>query len=68
VRHVFKIILGAELARDMLEAGEYEDIVSKWAEESERRWRRSKFFKLWQEEEAAGRDPKKAFEERGWEP
>jgi hypothetical protein len=26
------------------------------------------FFKLWQEEEAAGRDPKQAFAERGWEP
>ena len=63
-----KMILGAQIAREMLEAGEYEDIVSKWAEESERRWRETKFFKLWQEEEAAGRDPLKAFEERGWEP
>jgi hypothetical protein len=26
----------------------------------------SKFFKLWQEEKQAGRDPHKAFEERGW--
>jgi hypothetical protein len=63
-----KIILGAQLAREMLEEGVYEDIVSKWAEESERRWMQTKFFKLWQEEAAAGRDPKKAFEERGWEP
>lgn len=56
------IILGAEVAREMIEAGEYEDVVSKWAEESQRRWRESKL------EQAAGRDPHKAFEERGWEP
>jgi hypothetical protein len=63
-----KMIQGAEVAREMLEAGEYEDVVSKWAAESERRWQQGKFFKLWQEETAAGRDPYKAFEERGWEP
>jgi hypothetical protein len=62
------IIIGAEVAREMLEAGEYEDVVHKWAEENQRRWRDTKFFKLWQEEKAAGRDPHKAFEERGWEP
>jgi hypothetical protein len=62
------IILGAQLAREMLEAGEYEDVVSKWAVESRRRWENSKFVKLWQAEEKAGRDPHKAFEERGWEP
>jgi hypothetical protein len=62
------IILGAEVAREMIEAGEYEDVVSKWAKESRRRWESSKFVKLWQEEKDAGRDPHKAFEERGWEP
>ena len=62
------IILGAQVAREMLEAGEYEDVVSKWADETRRRWENSKFFKLWQQEKAAGRDPHKAFEERGWEP
>ena len=62
------IILGAQVAREMIEAGEYEDVVSKWADEARRRWEESKFFKLWQEEKRAGRDPKKAFEERGWEP
>ncbi len=61
------MILGAQVAREMIEAGEYEDVVSKWAEESRRRWEQSKFFKLWQEETKAGRDPHKAFEERGWE-
>src|SRR5207248_11438011 len=62
------IILGAQVAREMLAAGEYEDVVSKWAVESRRRWEASKFVKLWQEERKAGRDPHKAFEERGWEP
>jgi hypothetical protein len=62
------MIIGAQVARDMIEAGEYEDVVSKWAEEARRRWEETKFFKLWQEEKAAGRDPHKAFEDRGWEP
>ena len=62
------IILGAQVAREMLEAGEYENVVSKWAQESRRRWEQSKFVKLYQEAQKAGRDPNKAFEERGWSP
>src|SRR3954464_98716 len=62
------LILGAQVAREMIEAGEYQDVVSKWADEARRRWEESKFFKLWQEEKKAGRDPHKAFEDRGWEP
>ena len=62
------MILGAEVAREMIEAGEYEDVVSKWAAETRRRWEDSKFFKLWQEERNAGRDPHQAFKDRGWEP
>ena len=62
------IIIGAQVARDMLEAGEYEDVMAKWADEARRRWEDTKFFKLWQEETKAGRDPHKAFAERGWEP
>ena len=61
-------ILGAEVAREMLEAGEYEDVVGKWAAEHRRRWEKSKFVKLWEKEKKAGRDPRKAFKERGWEP
>lgn len=64
----YNVIVGAQVAREMLEAGEYEDVIAKWADEARRRWQESKFFKLWQEETAAGRDPNKAFEERGWEP
>jgi hypothetical protein len=62
------MILGGQVAREMIEAGEYEDVVSKWAAESRRRWEDSKFFKLWQEELKAGRDPHRAFQDRGWEP
>ncbi len=61
-------ILGAEVAREMIEAGEYEDVANKWAAEHKRRWEKSKFVKLWEKEKKAGRDPRKAFEERGWEP
>ncbi|HEV3261232.1 MAG TPA: hypothetical protein VG013_30545 [Gemmataceae bacterium] len=61
-------ILGAEVAREMIEAGEYEDVVSKWAAESRRRWEDGKFFKLWQEETKAGHDPHQAFRDRGWGP
>jgi hypothetical protein len=56
-------ILGAEVAREMIEAGEYEDVVSKWSAETKRRWEKSKFFKLWEKEKKAGRDPHKAFED-----
>src|ERR1700757_2114028 len=44
------MILGAQVAREMLEAGEYEEVASKWAAEHKRRWEESKFFKLWQAE------------------
>src|SRR5438132_2912757 len=62
------MILGAQVAREMIEAGEYEDVVSKWATEARRRWNKSKFVKLWQKEQKAGREPRKAFKDRGWEP
>ena len=62
------IILGAQVAREMIEAGEYQDVVSKWAQEARRRWEASKFFRLWQDEVRAGRDPHQAFGDRGWEP
>src|ERR1700686_2750759 len=61
-------ILGAEVAREMIEAGEYEDVVCKWAAEHKRRWEKSKFVKLSEKVKKAGRDPRKAFKDRGWEP
>jgi hypothetical protein len=63
-----KIRIDAQVAREMIEAGEWEDVVSKWAAESQRRWRETKFFKLWQECRAAGLDPHEEFKKRGWEP
>jgi hypothetical protein len=63
-----RMVIDAQVAREMLEAGEYEDVRNKWVAESWRRWQNSKFFKLWQEKQKAGQDPEKAFEERGWEP
>ena len=61
-------ILGTEVAREMIEAGDYEDVVSKWTAAHKRRWDKSKFFKLWEKEKKADRDPRKAFKDRGWEP
>ncbi len=55
----------AETARDMLKDGKpYDDVgetMRLWVDESTRRWRESKFFKLYQTEGAAG------FAARGWE-
>src|SRR2546426_4298623 len=41
------MILGAQVARAMIEAGEHKGVVSKWAAEARRRWENSKLFKLW---------------------
>lgn len=41
--------------------------ISSWSGEVDKRWRDSKYYKLWQTEADAGRDPKIAFAERGWE-
>lgn len=64
----YHAFLWSEVAREMVEKGDFEDGISRWSEETKLRWQQTKFFKLWQEETAAGRDPHKAFEERGWEP
>jgi hypothetical protein len=64
----YNLRIGAQVAREMLEAGAYENVVSTWAAEARRRWEESKFFRLWQDETNAGRDPHRAFQERGWEP
>ncbi len=62
------IILGAQVAREMIETGAYEDVVSRLAAETRRRWQKSKFVKQWVKEQKAGRDPQQAFQDRGWEP
>lgn len=61
----------AQVARDMLAAGEKgdkSDVIAKWSNETHKRWNDTKYVKLWQEAVAAGQDPHKVFEERGWEP
>jgi hypothetical protein len=60
-------IIQAQTARDLLAEGEILDGIAKWSAESTRRWRQTKYFLLYQAEKEAGRDPGKAFEERGWE-
>jgi hypothetical protein len=65
--HCAMQIIQAQTARDLLAEGEILDGIHKWSVESRRRWEQSKYFKLYQAEKAAGRDPHKAFEERGWE-
>ena len=62
------IRIGAQVAREMIEAGEWEDVVSKWSRESRRRWEATKFVKFWQECKEAGLNPAEEFRKRGWEP
>lgn len=62
------IIIGAQVARELIKAGEYEDVVSKWAAEARRRWENSKFVQLRQQEKQAGRDLHQAFQDRRWQP
>lgn len=62
----YNIYAGAEVAREMLKNEDWD--VSKWCELARKRWQEGKFYKLWQEETKAGRDPHKAFADRGWEP
>ena len=61
------IRIGAQVAREMIEAGEWENVVSKWAVESRRRWENSKFVKLWQASQAAGLDPEEEFRSAIWD-
>ena len=39
-----------------------------WPTFGEPNWVYLTYYKLWEKEKEAGRDPRKAFEERGWEP
>src|SRR5262245_16484980 len=40
------LILGAQVAREMIEASEYADVVSTWAAERQRCWRKSNLLKI----------------------
>lgn len=56
----------AQTARDLLAKDRIVAPNEVW-DEAKRRWQETKYYKLWQEEVVAGRDPNKAFAERGWE-
>lgn len=59
--------LMAQVARDMIAEGEKEDVIRKWSQESDRRWRSSKFVKIWDQSVAENKDPYLVFKELGWE-
>lgn len=59
----------ADGCRQVLASGDVgQDALVRADEIRKRLWEESKFYKLWKEEQAAGRDPLAAFAERGWEP
>jgi hypothetical protein len=58
---------GAEAARKLLADGDVLNGIDKWTELRQKMWHDSKYYKFYQEEKAAGRNPEKSFEERGWE-
>lgn len=68
--HCHHQLLDAEVAREILAAhpeGPIEGGLGMWADQVKIKWEESKYYKLWQEEKTAGRDPHDAFKERGWE-
>ncbi len=66
--HCGMMICMAQTARDMLAAGDTgPGAIGRWSDESHKRWQAGKYFQFYQSEKAAGRDPNKSFEERGWE-
>jgi hypothetical protein len=58
----------AQAARDIIATGDISDAISRWDKQTKTLWEEGKYFKLWKEEQAASRDPHKAFADRGWEP
>ncbi len=60
-------IIMVQTARDLLAEGDILDGIARWSGEHRRRWEQSKYFKLYQAEKAAGRNPRKAFAQRRWE-
>lgn len=61
--------LQAEVARELLERGDpSDDVLALHHKSVKKRWQESKYVTLWNTEKAAGRDPREAFKELGWEP
>lgn len=61
----------AQTARDMIKEGKQGDlktIVDEHMERFEKKWKESKYIRLWVSEKNAGRDPHNAFKAFGWTP
>jgi hypothetical protein len=63
--HCAHQVIMAQVARELLERGD--GTIEEWSIEAKKRWQEGKYFKLYQEEIAAGRNPEEAFNEKGWE-
>lgn len=57
----------AKAAFEIIESGDFSNAIERWTELTKKLWEKSKYFKLYQKELAAGRNPADAFQEKGWE-
>lgn len=65
--HCATQIAMAAAARELLEKNDVFDGMEKWTELWKEKWQATKYYKLYQQEKEAGRNPQDAFDERGWE-
>ena len=59
--------IAAEVAANMLICRLPKNAIKVWADESQRRWKKTKYYKLWHATKKARRSPARAFKARGWE-
>lgn len=57
----------ADAAKQILATGNFEDAMGRQATLVKELWEQGKYYKFYLEEKAAGRNPKEAFDEKGWE-
>lgn len=57
----------ANAAREIVESGNLKDVIKRWDVLAKKLWQEGKYYQLYLEEQKAGREPNKAFEEKGWE-
>jgi hypothetical protein len=62
-----KARIGAKIALSMLNGPLPVDAIRVWERRTMAAWKISKYYKLYVVEMKAGRNPKKAFKERGWQ-
>ena len=63
--HCYMQVLMATVARELAVKGNA--TIAEWDAEVKKRWEEGKYYKLYQEEKKAGRDPEQAFQAKGWE-